>query len=342
MSHLSPSRFAARVQFLRRCLKNRGVVERVLNNPAAGALVDCVLDNPTAGALVGSVLDDPAAGPLIDCIVNDKPFLAACARRRGDLKLCADNPLPAPPNEADPRKTGVTPELRARYADISEEPFWEIAHKCLPYTMLLIERLYDIYKTIEYVCRHNIEGDIVECGVALGGAVMTAAETLTHFQSTERKIYLYDTFAGMTQPGAHDFDLFGKHCSTLDPLAMYWPDGSHYERIQKNLRLCRYPYDRFVFVKGPVEETLPGVVPDKIAYLRLDTDFYEPTKQELVHLFPRLVAGGVITIDDYGSYLGARKATDEYFATCPDQVLLHRVDYTGRTGVKLASATMAA
>jgi O-methyltransferase len=340
MSHLSPSRFAARVHFLRRCLKNRGVVERVLDNPSAGWLVDSVLDNPRAGALVDTVLNDPTAAPLIDCIVHDKPFFAACARRRGDLKLCADNPLPSP-DDADPRKIGVTPELRARYADIAEEPFWEIAHKCLPYTMLLIERLYDIYKTIEYVCRHNIEGDIVECGVGLGGAVMTAAETLAHFQSTERKIYLYDTFAGMTPPGDHDSDLFGKHCSTY-PSHMYWPNTDHYERTQRNLRLCRYPYDRFVLVKGPVEETLPGVAPDKIAYLRLDTDFYGPTKQELVHLFPRLVPGGVITIDDYGHFLGARKATDEYFASCPDRVLLHRVDYTGRTGVKLVSGARAA
>ncbi|HWB14512.1 MAG TPA: TylF/MycF/NovP-related O-methyltransferase [Pirellulales bacterium] len=329
MSKLWPSRFAARMHFLRLCLKNRGLFERVL-------------ENPKAGALVGSVLNDPAAERLIDCILHDQPFFAACVRRRGDLMLCADNALPAPPDETDPRKAGVTPELRARYADIVEEPFWEIAHKCLPYTMLLVERLYDIYKAIEYVCRHNIEGDIVECGVALGGAVMTAAETLVHFQSTERKVYLYDTFAGMTPPGAHDFDLFGNDCSTMDPAALYWTDGSLYERTRKNLRLCRYPYDRFVFVKGPVEETLPGVLPDKIAYLRLDTDFYEPTKQELVHLFPRLVPGGVITIDDYGHYLGARKATDEYFATCPDQVLLHRVDYTGRTGVKLVSGAMAA
>ena len=248
----------------------------------------------------------------------------------------------APPEEADPRKTGVTTEMRASYRDIVEEPFWEIAHKCLPYTMLLIERLYDIYKTVEYICRHNIEGDIVECGVLAGGSVMTAAETLSHFHSTERKIYLYDTFEGMTPPGPHDFDLLGNHCSTVDPARLYWPGNYHYELIQKNLRLCRYPYDRFVLVKGAVEETLPGVMPDRIAYLRLDTDFYEPTKQELVHLFPRLVPGGVITIDDYGHYLGARKAADEYFATCRDRVLLHRVDYTGRTGVKVISGPIAA
>lgn len=244
---------------------------------------------------------------------------------------------PPPAEETDPHTTGVTAEMRARYPDIIEQPFWEIAHKCLPYTMVLIERLYDIYKTVEYVCQHNIEGDIVECGVLAGGSVMTAAETLSHFQSTQRKIYLYDTFEGMTPPGAYDVDLAGKHCSTMDPSHLYWPGPFHYELIQKNLRLCGYPYDHFVLVKGPVQETLPGVMPEKIAYLRLDTDFYEPTRHELLHLFPRLVPGGVITIDDYGHYLGARKAADEYFATCRDAVLLHRVDYTGRSGVKVVS-----
>lgn len=249
--------------------------------------------------------------------------------------------LPVPAEKTDPRHTGVTPEVRARYPDIVEEPFWEIAHKCLPYTMLLIERLYDIYKTIEYVCRHNIEGDIVECGVLQGGSVMAAAETLWHFQSTERNIYLYDTFDGMTPPSAYDVDLFGNDFSKVDRSLLNWSASYHCELIERHLRLCRYPYDRFIFVKGAVEETLPGVMPDKIAYLRLDTDFYEPTKQELVHLYPRLLPGGVITIDDYGHYLGARKAADEYFATCRDKVLLHRIDYTGRSGVKVISERVA-
>jgi hypothetical protein len=243
---------------------------------------------------------------------------------------------PASPDEVpDPRQAGITPQLRQHYHDIVEEPFWEIAQKCLPYSMVLIERLYNIYKTIEYICRHRIPGAIVECGVAAGGSVMAAAETLVHFQSTDRPIYLYDTFEGMTPPCEYDIDYTGVHQSELDPRALYWPDAGHYELIQKNLRLTRYPYDRFVLVKGPVEQTLPGVMPEAIAFLRLDTDFYHSTRQELIHLFPRVVSGGVLTIDDYGHFLGARKATDDYFATCADRILLHRIDYCTRTGVKM-------
>ncbi|HVC95064.1 MAG TPA: TylF/MycF/NovP-related O-methyltransferase [Pirellulales bacterium] len=257
--------------------------------------------------------------------------------RRGAGPFSRRQPLGNPPAaspEPDPRETGVTPALRSRYQDIVEEPFWEIAHKCLPHTFLLIERLYHIYKTIEYICRHDVEGDIVECGVGKGGSVMAAAETLAHFRSTDRKFYVYDTFVGMTPPGEYDFDYFGNHQSKLDPRLLKWQGSDQYEVIRNKLRACRYPYDRFVLVKGPVEETLPGVAPEKIACLRLDTDFYESTRQELEHLYPRLVSGGVLTIDDYGHYLGARKATDDYFAACRDRLLFHRIDYTARAGVK--------
>ncbi|MBV1831309.1 hypothetical protein HNW77_11720 [Komagataeibacter sp. AV436] len=72
--------------------------------------------------------------------------------------------------------------------------------------------------------------------------------------------------------------------------------------------------------------------PEKIAVLRLDTDWYESTRHELEHLYPRLVPGGVLIIDDYGYWAGARKAVDEYFSDKP--ILLNRLDNTGRIAVK--------
>jgi O-methyltransferase len=90
-------------------------------------------------------------------------------------------------------------------------------------------------------------------------------------------------------------------------------------------------------VKGKVEDTVPKNAPEKIALLRLDTDWYESTRRELVHLFPRLVPGGVLIIDDYGHWQGARKAVDEYIAGNQVKILLNRVDYTGRIGVKIAN-----
>jgi hypothetical protein len=89
------------------------------------------------------------------------------------------------------------------------------------------------------------------------------------------------------------------------------------------------------FVAGRVEDTLPARAPERIAILRLDTDWYESTRHELVHLFPRLSAGGVLIIDDYGHWQGARRAVDEYLEETGVRLLLNRIDTTGRIGVKL-------
>jgi hypothetical protein len=73
--------------------------------------------------------------------------------------------------------------------------------------------------------------------------------------------------------------------------------------------------------------------PGDLALLRLDTDWYESTRHELEHLYPRLRPGGVLIVDDYGHFEGARRAVDEYFAA-HEPLLLNRIDYTGRVAVK--------
>jgi hypothetical protein len=114
--------------------------------------------------------------------------------------------------------------------------------------------------------------------------------------------------------------------------ASLWCNAS-IEDVQANMARSSYPSQRIHLVKGPVESTIPGVAPDDIALLRLDTDWYESTRHELEHLFPRLVPGGVLIIDDYGHWQGARQAVDEYLAKSDVPILLNRVDYTGRIAV---------
>jgi predicted kinase len=92
--------------------------------------------------------------------------------------------------------------------------------------------------------------------------------------------------------------------------------------------------DRFVLVEGKVEDTIPRSLPGRLAILRLDTDWYESTRHELAHLYPRLVRDGVLVIDDYGWWRGARRAVDEYFAEIGVTPLLTRVDETGRVVLK--------
>jgi hypothetical protein len=106
------------------------------------------------------------------------------------------------------------------------------------------------------------------------------------------------------------------------------------EAVRSLLLRTGYPHQQLHFVRGPVEETLPGAAPGQLALLRLDTDWYESTRHELIHLFPRLRAGGVLIIDDYGHWRGARQAVDEYFESEHPPLLLGRIDYTGRMAIK--------
>ena len=110
---------------------------------------------------------------------------------------------------------------------------------------------------------------------------------------------------------------------------------SSLEETRRNMLSVGYPQEGIHFVKGPVEQTIPANGPKEIALLRLDTDFYESSKHEMVHLFPRLVSGGVLLLDDYGHWEGQRLAVDEYLAENKVRLLLNRLDYTGRIGVKL-------
>jgi hypothetical protein len=107
------------------------------------------------------------------------------------------------------------------------------------------------------------------------------------------------------------------------------------EDVQKNLASTGYPMDRVRFVKGKVEDTIPAGAPEKIAFLRLDTDWYESTKHELEHLYDRLVPHGVLIIDDYGHWAGSRQAVDEYLAKLPPpRPYLARLDYAARVAIK--------
>jgi O-methyltransferase len=105
--------------------------------------------------------------------------------------------------------------------------------------------------------------------------------------------------------------------------------------VRANLAFTSYPADRVRFIRGKVEDTLPREAPHTIAILRLDTDWYVSTRHELIHLYPKLAVGGVLIIDDYGSWEGARKAVDEFIDDNRLPILLQRIDPTGRISVKL-------
>jgi hypothetical protein len=104
--------------------------------------------------------------------------------------------------------------------------------------------------------------------------------------------------------------------------------------VASNLRATGYPMDHVHLVRGRVEDTIPRDAPDAISILRLDTDWYESTRHELLHLYQRVVKGGVVIIDDYGCWEGARRAVDEFLDLLNPRPFLQRIDFTGRCVVK--------
>jgi O-methyltransferase len=204
-----------------------------------------------------------------------------------------------------------------------------------PFTMTSRFRVLELCNATRYVIRHNIPGAIVECGVWRGGSVMAVLRTLVECGIKDREIYLFDTFEGMVQPGEKD----GAQERQIHREQIR-EDGStdwcrsEMDEVRKNLETCGYPMERIHFVKGRVEQTIPAGAPTTIALLRLDTDWYESTKHELVHMYPSLVPGGVLILDDYGTWQGAYKAVNEYFAEEGKRFYLHKIDDAGRLVIK--------
>jgi O-methyltransferase len=217
-----------------------------------------------------------------------------------------------------------------------EPEFLELYELCRAETMTSIERMYALYSATRYVIENELPGDFVECGVWRGGSVMLMALTLARLGDTSRTLWLYDTFTGMTPPNDHDVQtMSGRSARDVlsedDKTGPFWGIAPR-DVVEQNLQRTGYPNIRIV--EGDVAATIPATAPPQIALLRLDTDWYASTRHELEHLYPRITTRGVLIIDDYGYWSGARKATDEYFASLGARPLLHRIDYTGRICVK--------
>lgn len=216
----------------------------------------------------------------------------------------------------------------------------DIIRKVRPYTMTSPERLFALIEAVKYVVSNNIPGSFVECGVWKGGSMMAIAETLRQLQVTDRQLYLYDTFAGMPPPTEEDKNYSEETAASMLQKESYVKEESvvwaysNLAEVKANISQVAYPATNIHYIEGDVLQTIPANDPGQIALLRLDTDWYESTKHEMVHLYPKLISSGVLIIDDYGYWKGSRKAVDEYMAAHHLSLLLNRIDDTGRSAIK--------
>lgn len=229
------------------------------------------------------------------------------------------------------RKIGT----EADFVDL-DEPTREIVRATKPYTMTPGDRVAALLTSVDYIVEHDVPGAFVECGLWRGGSLMAALMRLRQHGVTNRDIVGFDTFAGQPAPSSIDVAYNGL---TLNPDRKDIFDRlTNFGEVARDdvfsaLTSTGYPPERIHLVKGMVEDTIPEHAPRTLALLRLDTDYYQSTRHEMEHLYPRLSIGGVLIVDDYGHWKGSRKAVDEYFQGHP--ILLQRSDFSCRIGVKM-------
>ena len=216
----------------------------------------------------------------------------------------------------------------------------EIINFVKPYTLTSKERIFALIEAVRYIIKNNISGDFVECGVWKGGSIMVMMKTLLEVAS-EKEIYLFDTFAGMTKPTDNDKNIKNEKAKFYfdktknNDFSSEWSNIT-LEEVKKNISSINFDMGKVHFIVGRVEDTIPEKSPRETSLLRLDTDWYESTRHELIHLFPRLSKGGIIIIDDYWSWKGSKLATDEYFKQNNIKIFLKTIDsFGGIIGVKI-------
>jgi hypothetical protein len=205
------------------------------------------------------------------------------------------------------------------------------------------ERAFHLMRSVKYIVDNSIEGDFIECGVAKGGSAMLMASILFELGETNREIYLYDLFGA--RPHFMDLDREIESGVTVSEYYRAVDSGkksaisnwTFYSKavVVENLNKIPYPREKIHLIEGDVLRTLPLSTHSSIALLRLDTDFYESTKIELSLLYPKLSIGGVLILDDYGHWEGAKTAVDEYFKSTNASPLLHVVDSAARAAIKI-------
>jgi len=224
----------------------------------------------------------------------------------------------------------------------------DYAAVCLD-TQLCIAGILNLENIVRYVIDRRLEGSFVECGTWRGGALAYWARSFLRNGGDDSscKIYGFDSFQGMPHMTRDDGDstsrwLYGRSVDEVDEEMLRGqlrPTGKNvadYHECRRVVEETRYKKESIIIKKGWVQDTIPEVIEEigPTFVLRLDTDFYESTKFCLEQLYDKVLAGGAVIIDDYGSIPGCKKATDEFLRDRKINAHLHYVDVSVRYFVK--------
>ncbi len=172
-------------------------------------------------------------------------------------------------------------------------------------------RAYDRRWTVGQLARHGVRlpGAFAECGVYRGATAFLMAQTLARFDAFSRVVHLFDSFSGLSRPSAED--------------GQYWSEGDMTASLEEvRSRLIDHK-DRVMIHPGWIPCRFGEVADERFAFVHIDVDLYEPTRDSIAFFYDRMVEGGLILCDDYGfaSCPGARRAVDEFFEGRPETII---------------------
>jgi O-methyltransferase len=192
-------------------------------------------------------------------------------------------------------------------------------------TMIGMQRLTSLQRSVETVLADDIPGDLVECGVWRGGASILMRAVLEAYGDETRCVWLADSFAGVPRPDTANYkaDKGIRLDRAADILAVSETE------VRANFQRYGLLDDRVRFLPGWFKDTLHDAPIDRIALLRLDGDLYESTIQALDALYPRLSPGGFCIIDDYRNINACRQAVTDYRAKHGVSAQIVEIDGSG-------------
>ncbi len=170
-------------------------------------------------------------------------------------------------------------------------------------TMIGVARMNNIEYCIREIAKNNIEGDLIECGVWRGGAVIFM-KALVKELGLKKIVWAADSFQGLPEPQSELEK--NDHHYIFDEMVV------PLETVKENFRKYGLLDDGVKFLVGWFKDTLPTAPIKKLALLRADGDMYSSTTDILVNLYPKLSKGGFCIIDDYGQIPNCKRAVDDY------------------------------
>jgi O-methyltransferase len=196
-----------------------------------------------------------------------------------------------------------------------ENDFDALCQAVKDHTLLDRERLFSLWNLLQDVNARGIPGDVVECGSYKGGssAVLRAA------MGSHRKLWIYDSFQGM--PATEETD--GEEAK-----AWVGKCSASEEEVVEILRATGAIPGEYIVRQGWYQETFQQGLPDKIALLHCDADWYRSVTLVLDTFYPILSEGGCVILDDFAYWEGSRLA---FYDFCEKQRIRPLIERVGNS-----------